>query len=82
MFEIVLLIVATGGIAAFARGRGGKPWLWGTLTVVGYFLVPFLVSFLAVALGADPKGIKENAQLWFFVSAVASPSSLFAPAFC
>ncbi len=79
MFEIILLIVVTGGIAAFARGRGGKPWLWGTLTVVGYFLVPFLVSFFAVLLGADPKGVKEDAQLWFFGSAIAWVAVL---AFC
>jgi hypothetical protein len=71
MFEIILLIVTTGGIASFARGRGGKPWLWGTVTVAGYFLVPAVVSFFAVLFGADPKGIKESAQLWFFVSAIA-----------
>jgi len=47
MFEIILLIVVTGGIASFARARGGKPWLWGTLTVAGYFLVPLLVVFFA-----------------------------------
>jgi hypothetical protein len=32
MFEIILLIVVTGGIASFARAPGGRPWLWGTLT--------------------------------------------------
>ena len=63
MFEIILLIAATSGIVALARARGGQPWLWGTLTVVGYFLVPFLVTFFGVALGAAPKGVKENAQL-------------------
>ena len=71
MFEIILFIAATGGIAAFARARGGRPWLWGALAIVGYFLVPLLVTFFAVAFGADPKGIKEDAQLWFFVSSVA-----------
>lgn len=79
MFEIVLLIAATGGIVAFARGRGGKPWLWGVLTVVGYFIVPALVAFCAVLLGADPKGVKESGQLWFYVSAVAWVAVL---AFC
>lgn len=79
MFEILLLIVVTGGIAAFACGRGGKPWLWGTLTVAGYILVPFLVTLVAVVFGADPKGVKENAQLWFFVSAIAWVAVL---AFC
>ena len=79
MLEIALLIAATAGIAAFARGRGGKPWLWGTLTVVGYFLVPFLVSFFAAAFGANPLVIKENGQLLFFISAV---SWVAAVAFC
>jgi hypothetical protein len=79
MFEIILLIAATAGIAGFARARGGKPVLWGVLTVVGYFLVPFLVSFFAVLFGANPKGVKEDAMVWFFVSAVAWVALL---AFC
>ena len=79
MFEIILVIVVTGGMASFARAPGGKPWLSGTLTVVGYFLLPFLVTFFAAAFAADPKGVKENAQLWFFVSAVARVAVL---AFC
>jgi hypothetical protein len=29
MGEILLFVLTTGGITAFARGRGGKPWLWG-----------------------------------------------------
>ena len=79
MFEIALLIAATAGIAAFARGRGGKPWLWGTLRVVGYFLVPFFVTIFAVVFGADPAEVKKDAQLWFFVSAVSWVALL---AFC
>jgi len=71
MFEIILLIVVTGGIASFARARGGKPWLWGTLTVAGYFLVPLLVVFFAAMFGADPKALRVDSPLWFFVSAVA-----------
>jgi hypothetical protein len=79
MFEIILLIAATGGIATLARARGGKPWLWGTLTVVGYFLVPFLVGFFVGAFSSDPKRVKESAQLLFFVSAVSWVAIL---AFC
>jgi hypothetical protein len=79
MFEIVLLTLVTGRIAAFARGSGGKPWLWGTRRVAGYFLVPFLVTLVAVVFGADLQGVKENAQLWFFVPAVACVAVL---AFC
>lgn len=76
MFEIILLIVATGGIASFARARGGRPWLWGTLTMAGYFLVPFLVVFFAAMFGADPKALREDSQLWFFVSAVTGVAVL------
>jgi hypothetical protein len=43
MGEILLLILTAGGIPAFRGGRCGKPWLSGTLTVAGYFLVPFSV---------------------------------------
>lgn len=79
MFEIVLLIAATSGIASFARGRGGNPWVWGAMTVVGYFLVPFLVGFLARIFGANPGHLKENAQVLFFTSAIAWVAVL---AFC
>jgi hypothetical protein len=79
MFEIILLIAATVGIAGFARARGGTPWLWGTLTVVGYFLAPFLVTLCAVLFGTNPKVVKQDAQLWFYVSAIAWVAVL---AFC
>lgn len=71
MLEIALLIAAAAGIAAFARGRGGKPWLWGTLTVVGYFVVPFLIRFLVLKLSANPMNMRESGQLLFFISAVS-----------
>ena len=71
MLEIALLIAAAAGIAAFARGRGGKPWLWGTLTVVGYFVVPFLIRFLVLKLSANPMNMRESDQLLFFISAVS-----------
>ncbi len=77
MFEIVLLIVATSGIAALARTRGGQPWLWGMLMVAGYVIVPGIVSFFAVVFGADPNNIKVNAQLWFYVSAITWVAVLF-----
>jgi len=38
VLQIFLLIVTTGGIAAYARGRGGNPWVWGTLSVVGLLI--------------------------------------------
>ena len=79
MFEIVLLVVATSGIASFARGRGGNPWLWGAMTVVGYFAVPFLVAFVAAMFGVNPSHLKEDAQVLFFISAIAWVAVL---AFC
>jgi len=79
VFEIVLLVVATSGIASFARGRGGNPWVWGAMTVVGYFAVPFLVAFSAAMFGVNPGHLKEDAQLWFFISAIAWVAVL---AFC
>ena len=79
MIEIVLLVAATSGIASFARGRGGNPWLWGAMTVVGYFLVPFLVGFLATIFGTTPDYLKGNAQVLFFISAIAWVAVL---AFC
>ena len=71
MFEIVLLIAATTGIASFARGRGGNPWFWGALTVVGYFVVPWLITFLGSLLQLYPKPTGEDAQFLFFISSVA-----------
>ncbi|OLB40104.1 MAG: hypothetical protein AUH11_02715 [Acidobacteria bacterium 13_2_20CM_57_17] len=60
MFEIILLIAATSGIVALARARGGKAWLWGTLTVVGYFLVPSLLLFLLWLLGPLRRASKRT----------------------
>ena len=51
MFEIIALIVTTGGIAAYARGRGGNPWLWGSLSVVGHLLIQFVGGMILGALG-------------------------------
>jgi hypothetical protein len=36
----------------------------------GLFLVPFLVTIFAVMFGANPKSVKENAEIWFYVSAL------------
>jgi hypothetical protein len=47
MIEIFLLIGAVGAIASFARGRGGSPWVWGTLAVFGYVATLLVVSVVA-----------------------------------
>ena len=79
MFEIILLIAATSGIAAFARGRGGNPWLWGALTLVGYFVVPAVVILFGALLGVHIRPSGEDVQFLFFVIAIAWVAIL---AFC
>lgn len=51
MFEIIALIVTTGGIAAYARARGGNPWLWGSLSVAGHLLIQFAGGMILGTLG-------------------------------
>jgi hypothetical protein len=58
MFEIVLLIVAAGGIAAYARGRGGNPFVWGSLGVGGYIAIEYLGPAIIASLGR-PLGCKN-----------------------
>ena len=73
MLEIVLLILTTGGIAAYARGRGGNPWLWGTISVVGHLLIQILGGFVLGLL----RQTSGDAQLvvvivsWVWVGAIA-----------
>lgn len=76
MLQIFLLIVTTGGIAAYARGRGGNPWLWGTLSVVGHLLIQFLGGFVLALLGLQTS---ENAIL---VVGIASWAWIGIIAFC
>ncbi|MBM3294172.1 MAG: hypothetical protein FJY82_06555 [Candidatus Aminicenantes bacterium] len=37
--EIVFVVFAAVGIAAIARRRGGRAWLWGVVAGGGYFLI-------------------------------------------
>jgi len=68
MFEIVLLIVAAGGIAAYARGRGGNPILWGGIGVGGYAVVNYVVPVILASLG---RHLDPDSRMWLFVGAVA-----------
>jgi hypothetical protein len=74
MLQIFLLIVTTGGIAAYARGRGGSPWLWGSLSVTGHLLIQFMGPFVVVILGLNAS---ENLLLivgiasWVWVGLIA-----------
>ena len=51
MLQILILFLTTGGIASYARGRGGNPWLWGSLSVVGHLLIQFGGAFVLGILG-------------------------------
>lgn len=74
MLQIFLIFVTTGGIAAYARGRGGNPWLWGSLSVVGHLLIQFFGGFLIALLRQQSN---ENASLavgiaaWLWVGVIA-----------
>jgi nitrate/nitrite transporter NarK len=68
MFEIVLLIVAAGGIAAYARGRGGNAILWGSIGVGGYAIVNYIVPMIMVSFG---RSLDPDSRMWLFFAAVA-----------
>jgi hypothetical protein len=54
MLGVVFLIAATTTVGAYARGRGGKPWLWGGIALGGYlFLWLFVPYFHPSGLGSD-----------------------------
>jgi hypothetical protein len=76
MVEILFLILSTGGIAAFARGRGGNPWLWGTLSVAGHLLIQFLGGII---IGYYRIPADSDAQL---ILTVASYAWVGVVAFC
>jgi len=65
MFEIIALIVTTGGIAAYARARGGNPWLWGSLSVVGHLLIQFVGGMILGTFGYS----RNQDAIWILVVA-------------
>jgi len=74
VLQIFLLLITTGGIAAYARGRGGNPWVWGSLSVVGHLAIQFLGPFVPALLG---RPIDQNGLLlvvlasWAWIGVVA-----------
>jgi nitrate/nitrite transporter NarK len=68
MFEIVLLIAAAGGIAAYARGRGGNPYLWGSIGVCGYVLIEYFGPAVMASLG---RPLDPDSRMWLIVVAAA-----------
>ena len=50
MLLIAFLILSTGAISAYARSRGGNPYFWGTLSVLGFLLFQFGGGSILAAL--------------------------------
>jgi hypothetical protein len=71
MLEIFFLIAATSAIAAFARGRGGSPWLWGSTAVGGYLLIILLTGALLRMTGRAQDPILLSIAAWSWIGLVA-----------
>ncbi len=55
MIEIFLVVLGTAAIADAARRRGGSPWLFGVVAVIGY-LIAGSVAAQALGRGANLVG--------------------------
>jgi hypothetical protein len=74
VLQLFLLFITTGGIAAYARGRGGNPWLWGSFSVVGHLLIQFVGGFALEFVGRsrDTNGLLGIAiASWAWIGIVA-----------
>jgi hypothetical protein len=67
MFEILFLFISTGGIAAYARARGGNPYLWGTISVAGFLLIQFLGGLVLGTLGLPRRMASANPTRLFWI---------------
>jgi len=70
MIEIFLMIGATSAIAAYARGRGGSPWFWGTVTVAGYILIQLASPVLLRSASREASPLLGMVLSWAWVGAV------------
>jgi len=68
MLEIILLIVAASGIAAYARGRGGNTYLWGGAGIGGYVLIAYIAPVALASLG---RPLDPDSRVWLFVASLA-----------
>jgi hypothetical protein len=68
MLEIILLVVAASGIAAYARGRGGNTYFWGSLGVGGYILIAYIAPIILASLG---RPLDSDSRVWLFVASLA-----------
>jgi hypothetical protein len=44
MIEIFLLLLAVGWIARIARTRDASPWVFGSLAVIGFLVLPLVAG--------------------------------------
>jgi hypothetical protein len=68
MLEIILLIAAASGIAAYARARGGNTYVWGGLGVGGYVLIQYVGPIFLASLG---RPLDPDSRVWLFVAALS-----------
>lgn len=68
MFEIVLIIVVAGGIATYARARGGNPTLWGGIGIGGYAFINYVVPVILASLNHP---LNADSRMWLFGIAAA-----------
>ena len=68
MFEIILLVAAASGIAAYARGRGGNTYVWGGLGVAGYIFIAYVLPMILASLH---RPLAPDAGVWLFVASLA-----------
>ena len=61
MFEIAFMIIVVGAIAGYSRGRGGNPWLWGTIAVSGYVILAYVVPMF---VRVDPESDWRLVIFW------------------
>jgi len=68
MLEIFLIIIVAGGIATYARARGGNPTLWGAIAIGGYALINYVLPVILAYLG---RPVSPDSRIWFFGVAAA-----------
>ena len=70
MLEIIILAVVVSAIANLARGRGGSPWVWGTIAVVGYLGFMWGLA-IAIGMAGSTGSILPLVAGWAWLGAVA-----------
>ena len=71
MIELIGLVIIVSSIAAYARGRGGSPWLWGSLALGGYILIELLTFAATRLILGETNPLLPLILSWGWVGAVA-----------